>query len=78
MPRFHFDLHSDGVTIPDLKGVELSNVQAARAEATRAAAEMLRDRVEHDSVPADLRLVVRTEAGTPLFTVRVALKVEQI
>ena len=76
MPRYHFDLCTDGVTVPDPEGVVLPTVAAARAEASRAAAEMLKDSIEHDPIPADLRLVVRTGAGVPLFTVCVGFKIE--
>jgi hypothetical protein len=75
LPRYHFDLHSDGVTIPDLHGVELPTGQAARSEAVRAAAEILKDRSAEDAVPTDLRFVVRHE-GVLLFTVRVGVEIK--
>ena len=37
MPRFYFPLHDDGY-VPDDEGVELPNLDAARAHAVRCAA----------------------------------------
>ena len=45
MPRFHFDLH-DGVDHPDVDGVILPDVAAARIEAVRYAGELLHGQPE--------------------------------
>jgi hypothetical protein len=59
MPRFYFDLVLDGATEADSEGLDLPNVIVARAEAARAAAEMVNDRAAGDNV--GLTIVVRDE-----------------
>jgi hypothetical protein len=73
MPRFFFDVVLDGATEPDGEGLDLPNVLAARAEATRAAAEMVRDRAADD---IELTIVIRDEQGETLFQVAALLRIE--
>ena len=56
-PRF--DVIENGRTIRDDDGMDLLSLEAARLEAARTAAEMLRDRTQEKAEPADIRLVVR-------------------
>jgi hypothetical protein len=52
VPRFFFDLRADdGAMEPDDEGVVLESVEAACAEAARAAATMLKDRAEIGTGP---------------------------
>ena len=76
MPYFYFDVCTDGVTETDNEGLELLSANAARLEAARAAAEMMRDRAGRGAVPADISLIVRDESPEPVCTVTVALKVK--
>ena len=73
MPWFHFDVCEDGVLSRDEKGLELLSVTAARLEAARAAAEMMRDRAQRGAEPANISLSVRDGSGEPVCTVPVAL-----
>jgi hypothetical protein len=78
VPRFFFDFRADdGAMEPDDEGVVLESVEAACAEAARAAAAMLKDRAEIGTGPNSFTIVVRAAAGSlPLCTVNAALKVE--
>jgi hypothetical protein len=74
MARFRFDVYENGVLTPDDEGLDLLSVEAARLEAARAAAEMLRDRALDEAAPADIEVVARNETGE-LFRVTVTLKI---
>lgn len=76
MPRFHFDVCENGTTIPDPDGLDLLSAAAARLEAARAAAEMMRDRAGRNAEPADITLVVRDGSPEPVCTVVVTLRVQ--
>ena len=43
MPRSYFHIH-DGMSLPDKEGVELPDLEEAKDEAIKLAAEVLRDR----------------------------------
>jgi hypothetical protein len=73
MPRFHFDLRADGITIPDHEGLELPDEGAAREEAARAAGEMMRERSARNAEPQDIARLVRDGSSHPVCTVTVAL-----
>ena len=68
MPRYHFH-HSDGGFVPDTEGTELANLDAARVEAVRFAAEMARDRPDLVWNGRDFRVEVTDESGMLLCTV---------
>ena len=73
MPRFRFDVCTDGVTVEDKEGLDLLSVGAARLEAARAASQMLRDRTLDKAEPADLSIIVRDGSPEPVCTSEVAL-----
>ncbi|HEX8167855.1 MAG TPA: hypothetical protein VF601_18970 [Beijerinckiaceae bacterium] len=73
MPHFHFDIVEDGGTLPDDEGIDLSSAEAARLEAARAAAEIMRERAWRQAIPADVSIVIRDDIG-PISTVTVALR----
>jgi hypothetical protein len=76
MPRFRFDVSTNGVTVEDKDGLDLLSAGAARLEATRAASEMMRDFCARNSEPADVSIVVRDGSPEPVCTVQVALKIQ--
>jgi hypothetical protein len=59
MPRFHLHIVEDGGTIPDDEGLDLLSAEAARLEAARTAAEIIRDRAWKKAIPADVSIVIR-------------------
>jgi hypothetical protein len=76
MPRFHFDVCENGVLTPDEEGLDLLSANAARLEAARAAAEMIRDRAQRGAEPAEISLIVRDGSPEPVCTVTVALNIK--
>jgi hypothetical protein len=68
MPRFFFDIEWQGILLADDEGLEFPSALAAREEAGRAAAEMVRDGLV--DAPGEARLLVRNENGEPLCEVR--------
>jgi hypothetical protein len=78
VPRFYFHLHND-IDVPDEEGVELADLEAARAHAVRCArvtfAEMAKD---EGRVVLHHRIDIEDERGAVLDTVhfRDAVKVE--
>ncbi|HZB36846.1 MAG TPA: hypothetical protein VE443_02435, partial [Beijerinckiaceae bacterium] len=72
MPRFYFDLVLDGKAERDAEGVELN---AARAEAVRAATDIAKDYAgKHPN--HDLMIRVRSEERQRVATARLSLRVE--
>jgi hypothetical protein len=71
--RFHFDVCTDGVTVRDEDGIDLLSPEAARLEAARAAAEMVRDRTILGADPANVTIVVRDGSPEAVCQVTVAL-----
>jgi hypothetical protein len=74
MPHFHFDVCESGVLSPDEEGLDLPSADAARLEAARAAAEIIRDRAAWDAEPADVSMIIREGSAQRLLcTLTVAL-----
>ncbi|MFC1458463.1 DUF6894 family protein [Microvirga arabica] len=75
MRHFYFDT-DDGVfrTVDDV-GTELADIEAAKAEARAALADMAQDRLP-DGNPRDLVVSVRDEAGRTVLRVTLALTTE--
>ena len=67
MPRYHFNLH-DGKDLPDLEGVELANLLAARRSAVRISGDCLRDHAEEFWTGDEWKMDVTDEHGLILFT----------
>jgi hypothetical protein len=73
MPRFYFDFKSADYIAKDRIGTVLRDVTAAKAEATIAAAEWIKD---HACVEGtELCLSVRNGSRTPVFVVNASIKV---
>lgn len=68
MPRYFFHVE-DGRSFPDLDGVELPDLDAARIEAVRLLGGMLRDEAETFWQGDDWRMSVADAGGMALFTI---------
>ncbi|HEX4693142.1 DUF6894 family protein [Sphingomonas sp.] len=67
MPRYHFNIH-DGTDVPDLEGVKLADLAAARIHATRYASDLLRDQQATFWNGNEWRMSVTDEHGLILFS----------
>jgi len=74
MPRFFFDVRGDGVTNSDRNGLHLPSAMIARAEAARAAVDMVGDTV---SDTPELVVVVQDEQGKHLFEIGALVRVRE-
>ena len=74
MPHYYFDVTDDEGSFVDETGIDFATLEAAKAEASCALAEMARDRL-----PGPDRLLfivaVRDEGKEPLFEVRLTIEV---
>ena len=74
MAHYYFDVTDDEGSFRDTQGISFATIEGAKAEASRALAEIARDRV-----PGPDRLVfvieVRDERKEPLFEVRLTIEV---
>ena len=68
MPRFYFDV-SDGRCSPDVNGLYLTDDMAARREAVRRVAMLLRATHSAKGVLSAWRMAVKDEAGEVLFCI---------
>jgi hypothetical protein len=68
MPRYFFSVH-DSRDMPDRDGVDLPDLKAVRAEAVRAAGEMLRD-IDGALTGEEWIMEVTDEAGRLVLTLR--------
>jgi hypothetical protein len=75
MPRFYFDLRRENVVDPDREGLLLPNANIARAQAARAAIDMVREAAPPDT--AELAIAVRDEQGKYLFEVQALARVQE-
>lgn len=66
MPRFFFHVY-DGKVIPDHKGAELPDWEAARLNAIAVAGRLLTDEPERIALGEDWRMEVKDEEGLILF-----------
>ncbi len=69
MPRYHFHIH-DGVSEPDLEGLELPSKHAAWSEAVRACGEMLKDIDGQLPAGREWMMEVTDGRGQTVFTLR--------
>ena len=69
MPRYFFDI-VDGEDLPDLLGSEWPDIQAARIEAVRYSAEVLKEMPERFWNSEAWTMTVSTAEKTPQFTLR--------
>ena len=68
MPRFFFH-HTDGVFDPDNEGTDCPDLETARAEAVRFAAELVRARPQEVWSGGTFRIEVSDEDDMLLYTV---------
>jgi hypothetical protein len=67
MPQFHFDV-TDGTFTPDLTGLELPDIPAARAHAIERMTELLASHTEAFWLGQEWLIEVRDDCGLVLFT----------
>lgn len=72
MPRYLFQVH-DGHETPDVEGLDLPNIEAARIEAIHLAGDLLRQCAARFTPGADWRVSVMDPTGLILLTLDVAL-----
>ena len=72
MPLFHFNLN-DGTCAPDKDGTDLPNVQTAKIEAVKHAAELMRDDPREIWENGALKVDVTDHGGHKLFSVTVTV-----
>ncbi len=70
MPRYFFDIRDGDETITDDVGAECADVGAARGEALRALAEMLKDFASANDEARAFAVTVRDIGGTRLLEAR--------
>ena len=70
MPRFYFDVTTDGQFVPDELGLDLDSLTVARKEARVAAAEMAK---EGNGGPHEIIIGIREGNGV-VATVRLSLE----
>ena len=70
MPRFYFSLW-DGVHVRDDEGLELDDIEAARAEARRGAAEVIAEHIKcGEQINPNDRVVAESRDRRVLLTIR--------
>lgn len=67
MPRYHFNIH-DGDDLPDIDGIELRDLAAARVEAVRLSGDCLRDHAHRFWDGDEWQMEVTDHRGLILFT----------
>ncbi len=75
MPRFFFDSHDGETLSEDHAGVECDDIEAARVEAQRTLADLVRD-VVPDGKQRTIALRVRDETGRTVVKAAVSILVE--
>lgn len=65
--RYYFHIRDGEELMKDEEGVELGNKEAARAEADRAARDLLIDKIRQHQPLDHRRFEVWDETGVPLF-----------
>jgi hypothetical protein len=77
MPHYYFDIRDGDELAPDEEGLHLKSTEAARAEAAKSLADMVRD-AAHYARPANRRqmaIEVRDNAG-PVMRVKLVFEIE--
>ncbi len=68
MARYYFNIN-DGTDLPDVEGLEIADLNRARAEAIRAAGEMIRD-LPGKFDGQEWVMEVTDQSKRPVFTLR--------
>ncbi len=75
MPRYFFDTYDGDLFLPDDQGIELENLAAVKAEASRGLADMAGDELP-DGDQRSFVVRVRDEAGDVVLQAALSLVVE--
>jgi hypothetical protein len=75
VPRFFFDIHDGEDFTPDREGLDLDNLEAAKAEAKRTLPEIVKDEMP-DGDRRDFTVDVKDAAGQMVWRVTLSLVVE--
>jgi hypothetical protein len=75
MPRFFFDIHDGEVFTPDREGLDLDDLEAAKAEAKKTLPEIVKDEMP-DEDRRDFTVDVKDAAGQIVWRVTLSLVVE--
>jgi hypothetical protein len=74
-PRFFFDIHDGEAFTPDREGLELEDLEAAKAEAKKTLPEIVKDEMP-DGDRRDFTVDVKDIAGQIVWRVTLSLVVE--
>ncbi|MER8416575.1 hypothetical protein NKJ46_02195 [Mesorhizobium sp. M0166] len=74
MPRYFFDFADANELYQDDQGTDLPDAEAARVEAARALAAIVKDKADGSS--RDFAMIVRTEKGEVLLHARIRFEIE--
>jgi hypothetical protein len=77
MARYFFDIHDGDHFTPDDIGLELRDLEAAKAEAKKALPDIVKDEMP-DGDWRDFAVIVKDESGQGLVRVRLSLVVENL
>jgi hypothetical protein len=75
MPRFFFDIHDGKAFMPDREGLDLEDLEAAKAEAKKTLPEIVKDEMP-DGDRRDFTVDVKDAAGQLVWRVTLSLVVE--
>jgi hypothetical protein len=75
VPRFFFDIHDGEDFAPDREGLDLEDLEAAKAEAKRILPEIVKDEMP-DGDRRDFTVDVKDAAGQLVWRVTLSLVVE--
>jgi len=75
MPRFFFDIHDGEKFTPDRQGLDLDDLEAAKAEAKKTLSEIVKDEMP-DGNRRDFTVDVKDVAGQIVWRVTLSLVVE--
>ena len=75
MPRYFFDTYDGNQFVPDNEGIELQNLDTAKAEAQKALPDLARDALPGDDQKTFI-VSVRNEAGQVVLRAALSLIVE--
>ena len=77
MPRYFFDTYDGDHFTPDYAGVELEDLEAAKAEAKKALPDIVRGEMP-DGDRRDFVVVVKDEVGHEFLRVTLSLVIERL
>jgi hypothetical protein len=75
VPRYFFDTYDGNQFVPDNEGIELQNLDTAKAEAQKALPDLARDALPGDDQKTFI-VSVRNEAGQVVLRAALSLIVE--